>query len=179
MSLFQLHNRKIGQKNEKGKQNLVSKEGFQHMLKQQQMRDPSIDYFARGLFLWEEIAGCPPTYPSRYETSYSITKSWWYGHLEAYGCITAGKASFFNTSSGLIGVAPAGFQERDVVVILDGARLPIVLHPNEGLEDGGTFTFRGYAYVHGLMDQAGSRNWYLRELRDDQRVKRRGQFTLS
>jgi hypothetical protein len=60
------------------------------------------------------------------------------------------------------GVAPSVVKEGDQVVILDGARLPIILSPNA--EDLG-WVFRGFVYLHGCMvSKRDGSVWSLRQL---------------
>ena len=53
---------------------------------------------------------------------------------------------YFCTSHGLVGLAPAGVQRRDVIVVAFGASTPFVLRPV-----GDAYTLVGDAYVHGVM----------------------------
>ncbi|KAI1395689.1 heterokaryon incompatibility protein-domain-containing protein [Hypoxylon fuscum] len=155
-----------------------SKSWYKQELEKKREEDHSLDYLAHGLILWEETAGFPPAFPSGYENSWGLAlgRHDWYGHLEMYGRVMAGKAEIFSTKMGFIGVAATGIQEGDVVAILDGARLPVVLSPSEH-GDKKDFVFRGYAYVHGTMKR-GYQNWWLRELSDEEEKRRRQKFII-
>ncbi|TLD16753.1 uncharacterized protein PgNI_02156 [Pyricularia grisea] len=60
---------------------------------------------------------------------------------------------FFMTTDGKFIVARKQAQEGDVVAVLDGAKVPVILRPTQGMIDGvGCFTFVCSAYVHGCMD---------------------------
>ncbi|KAL7626356.1 hypothetical protein AAE478_003128 [Parahypoxylon ruwenzoriense] len=163
------------EKKDKKKPSSFCKDWYKHELEKLKEKDAHLDYFAHGLILWEETADFPPAFPDGYEHSFGLAlgRHDWYGHLELYGRAMAGKAEMFRTETGLVGVAPAGLREGDLVALLDGGRLPVVLSPRG---DGG-FAFRGYAYVHGTMER-GYQNWSLRELDDGERKKRRRKFVV-
>ncbi|KAK3672435.1 hypothetical protein LTR78_007742 [Recurvomyces mirabilis] len=61
---------------------------------------------------------------------------------------TEGKAKFFTTTSGFLGLGRGDVLEGDIVVAVPGARLPLVLRRRE---DTSMFTFRGFAFTHGVM----------------------------
>jgi len=145
IGLFQLNDKRPSRDRDKKKKFSGSKDWYKLELEKKK-KDHSLDYLAHGLILWEETADFPPTFPSGYDNSFGLVLGQydWYGHLEFYGKVTAGKAEIFSTKMGLVGVAPAGVREGDIITILDGAKLPIVLSPY-GDRDEGEFIFRGYA----------------------------------
>ena len=59
-----------------------------------------------------------------------------------------GGHALFGTKTGLIGTGPSSLGEEDVLVLVRSRWPFIVLRPS-----GQRFTFRGLAYVHGLMDR--------------------------
>lgn len=178
INLFRLKDKRTSRDKDRKKKHSGSKDWYKRELEKKTKKNHSMDYLAHGLILWEETADSPPTFPNGYDNSFGLGlgRNDWYGHLEFYGRVTAGKAEIFFTEMGLVGVAPAGIREGDVVTVLDGARLPIVLSPR-GERDEGEFVFRGYAYVHGCMER-GYQNWHLRELHDKERKKRSQKFVI-
>jgi hypothetical protein len=71
------------------------------------------------------------------------------GEIVFYSRYVAGSVSLFATSTGHIGAVPGGVMVGDKIAYLNGAKLPVVLRPRPGNEQG--FTFHGFAYVHGMM----------------------------
>ena len=60
---------------------------------------------------------------------------------------------FATTESGLYCMIPTDAAEGDRIVVMDGARVPLVLRSTgESLDGIATFRFIGTAYVHGFMD---------------------------
>ena len=60
----------------------------------------------------------------------------------------AGKGcTVFATFEGFVGMAPASIAIDDCIVLLHGSKLPLILRA-EGQE----YKFRGFAFVHGIMD---------------------------
>ncbi len=55
----------------------------------------------------------------------------------------------FATATGHIGVVPGGVMGGDRIAYSDGAKLPVVLRPQPGNEQG--FTFHGFVYLHGML----------------------------
>jgi hypothetical protein len=76
----------------------------------------------------------------------------------------SGAANLFMTECGMPGVAPAIVKKGDQAVVLDGARLPIVLSPHAGDHD---WVFRGFVYLHGCMvSERDGNTWSLRPLKN-------------
>jgi len=126
-----------------------------------------LDYLGECFLLWEQAVGFEKTVIGRN----GLSGKWdWYHHLKRYGEIMSGGASLFMTQCGMPGVAPAVVREGDQIVILDGARLPIVLSPHA---EGNDWVFRGFVYVHGCMasERDGS-VWSLRRLKNDGSTRR-------
>jgi hypothetical protein len=60
---------------------------------------------------------------------------------------------FATTESGFYCMIPADAAEGDQVVVMDGAKVPLVLRSTCESSDGiATFRFVGTAYVHGFMN---------------------------
>ena len=99
--------------------------------------------------------------------------------MASYARYVAGKLVLFTTTTGHIGIAPGGVNTGDTVVYLDGGKLPAVLRPRPGNEEG--FTFYGFAYVHGTMrlslTSEAPDSFVLKDLCDREEYQRR-QFAL-
>lgn len=74
---------------------------------------------------------------------------------------------FFVTQTGLIGLGSLDTEARDYVFVLDGGRMPFVLRGEGTLSgdpsfSGGSFSYVGHAYVHGIMDGEGTKGKWKR-----------------
>ncbi len=65
-----------------------------------------------------------------------------------YNRLAGEVAQVFVTNTGHIGIATQNFQRGDRLVLLSGAKLPVILRPANG-----TFSFRGLAFVQGLSQE--------------------------
>jgi hypothetical protein len=86
-----------------------------------------------------------------YETTTHGDKAWTLTH---YLTVVFRYHGFFTTSKGYIGLAPVGTKkDRDVIVFIDGLKVPFVLRKVEGSD----WNLVGPAYVHGMMDAEAAR----------------------
>ena len=60
---------------------------------------------------------------------------------------TAGAPALLITRRGFIGVGPANILKDDLVALLPGGKRPIILRPS-----GNSYTFEGFAYIHGTCN---------------------------
>lgn len=72
------------------------------------------------------------------------------------------KICIFSTAGGLIGYAPASIAKEDVVVLLQYSGLPVILR-----RDGDFWRFRGFAYVHGVVNVVDDPNGNSFEIFED------------
>ncbi|KAK3671447.1 hypothetical protein LTR78_008725 [Recurvomyces mirabilis] len=68
---------------------------------------------------------------------------WWYTHYADY---VAGQLTLFCTTRGYLGLAPGEVIGGDQLCLVHGACLPVLLRPAPD----GTWTFRGFSYIHGI-----------------------------
>jgi hypothetical protein len=67
-------------------------------------------------------------------------------HYADYAYHVAGGITLFCTHEGFLGLAPGETADGDRLYLVRGACLPVVLRPASS----STWTFRGFAYVHGI-----------------------------
>ncbi len=83
--------------------------------------------------------------------------------------------TFFTTSQGYIGLAPAAIQKGDLVVVLLGSTRPVLLRPVS--QQDGCYSLVGSCYVHGLMDSEALLGPLPKSWNTEWRLKNDGQYS--
>lgn len=71
-----------------------------------------------------------------------FARTQWHAYLR----YASSSHAFLATVAGLIGIGVGGVRQGDIVVLLDGSKMPVILRPDQD-----SFTFRGLAYIKGIM----------------------------
>ena len=85
------------------------------------------------------------------------------GWFMEYALFAGGGCTVFATTDGLIGLAPATIEVGDSIVLLHGSKLPLVLRPSKD-----EYNFRGFAYVHGILDGELIRAWQSQDIQEQE-----------
>ena len=78
--------------------------------------------------------------------SNSKGKAKWWDFVKVISVFQAGRCICI-TKNDYVACLPNAVEVRDLVVVFQGARIPFILRPCEGV-----YLFVGYGYVHGIMD---------------------------